>query len=202
MAQTDAVSGTVVTGDNGAVVTQEAPVSGGSPLNDEGMPQTGIEAIEAGHTVVHDEPSALGMTATAWVSVAMLVLIAVVLWKKVPAAIGKSLDGRIEAIRHQLAEASELRAEAEALRTQYEKRLADAQQEAADIREQAESHLVEQAAHTPVEARQEGLELLLRKVGKPLDQQPVRVLHGALVIEKGGEPHAGVHLLGLVEVPL
>ncbi len=177
MAQTDAVSGTVVTGDNGAVVTQEAPVNGGSPLNDEGMPQTGIEAIEAGHTVVHDEPSALGMTATAWVSVAMLVLIAVVLWKKVPAAVGKSLDGRIEAIRHQLAEASELRAEAEALRTQYEKRLADAQQEAADIREQAES----QAAAMVAKAQEDSAALIRRR--KRIAEDQISVAERAAIAD-------------------
>ena len=39
----------------------------------------------AGHEV---EPTALWMNGTAWVSLAMLVFIVILLWKKVPAAIG------------------------------------------------------------------------------------------------------------------
>ena len=40
-----------------------------------------------------------------WVALAMLVVFAIMIWKKVPAAIGKALDKKIAAIREQLAEA-------------------------------------------------------------------------------------------------
>jgi F-type H+-transporting ATPase subunit b len=63
----------------------------------------------------HVEPSVLGLDASMWVAIAMLVVIALLVWKKVPAAIGKSLDKKIEAIREQLAEAEALRKDAEAL---------------------------------------------------------------------------------------
>ena len=70
----------------------------------------------------HAEPSAFGLTATAWVSVAMLVVIAILIWKKVPALIGRALDRKIEGIRTQLDEAARLRSDAEALKAEYEAR--------------------------------------------------------------------------------
>ena len=58
----------------------------------------------------HAVPSALGFDATMLVGLAMAVVIALMLWKRVPAAIAKSLDGRIATIRSQLDEAAQLRA--------------------------------------------------------------------------------------------
>ena len=67
------------------------------------------------------EPAAFGfITAPIAISLAMLVVIAIIVWKKVPAAIGKALDDKIALIRDQLAEAESLRKEAEALRAEYE----------------------------------------------------------------------------------
>src|SRR3546814_19199208 len=59
------------------------------------------------------------------------------LWKKVPAAIGKALDKKIAGIREQLDEAAKLRAEAEALKAEYEARAAAAGAEAATMLERA-----------------------------------------------------------------
>ena len=85
----------------------------------------------------HAEPAALGMDATAWVALAMIAVIAVMLWKKVPAAIGKALDKKIAVIREQLDEAAKLRAEAEALKAEYEAKAAQAGAEAATMIERA-----------------------------------------------------------------
>src|SRR4051795_11958707 len=68
------------------------------------------------------EPSAFGLTAPAWIALAMLVVIAILIWKKVPAAIASALDDKIALIRNQLAEAESLRKEAEALKAEYEKK--------------------------------------------------------------------------------
>ena len=69
------------------------------------------------------EPAAFGfITAPVAVALAMLVVIGLIIWKKVPAAIGKALDDRIKLIRDQLAEAESLRKEAEALKAEYEKK--------------------------------------------------------------------------------
>ncbi len=84
------------------------------------------------------DPSVFGLDATMWVSLAMAVLIGIIVWKKVPALIGKALDDRIAGIRGQLDEASKLRAEAEALKAEYQAKLANAEKEAAALKARAE----------------------------------------------------------------
>lgn len=93
------------------------------------------EAHGGAHEVA---PSVFGMDATGWVSLAMAVLIAVLIWKKVPAMIGGILDKNIAAIRSQLDEASKLRAEAEALKNEYVAKLAAAEKDAAALRARAQ----------------------------------------------------------------
>lgn len=109
-----------------------------SPLDNEGVPVTGLEALETGSTEAHVTPTVFGLDATVFVSLSMLVVIAVVLWKKVPAAIGGALDKKIAGIREQLDEAKKLREESEEIRAKYESRLRAADDEAAEILAQAE----------------------------------------------------------------
>lgn len=78
----------------------------------------------------HLEPEVFGLEPYQIVSVAMLLLIAVMIWKKVPGLIGGSLDARIAEIRAQLNEAKALRAEAEALRNEYAAKIANAEKDA------------------------------------------------------------------------
>ncbi len=92
-----------------------------------------------GTVELHHEPSALGLTAPAWVAVAMLVVIGIMIWQKVPALIAKALDGKIAAIRRQLDEAAALRAEAEALLAEAKKRDASSAADAKMIVEHAEA---------------------------------------------------------------
>ena len=73
-----------------------------------------------GAVVEHAEPTAFGLTPGGWVALAMLAVFAIMIWQKVPAAIGKALDGKIAEIRAQLDEAKQLRAEAEALKVEYQ----------------------------------------------------------------------------------
>ena len=91
------------------------------------------------HGGEHAAPTAFGLDAAGWVSLAMLAVFALLIWKKVPSAIGKSLDKKIAAIRQQLDEASQLRAEAEALRAEYEAKAAQADAEAATMIERAKT---------------------------------------------------------------
>lgn len=95
-------------------------------------------AVPSGHGGEHAVPTALGLDATAYVALAMLVVIVLMLWKKVPAAIGGALDRKIAGIRAQLDEASSLRAEAEALKAEYEAKSAAAAGEADAIRASAQ----------------------------------------------------------------
>ena len=75
------------------------------------------------------EPTAFGLAAPAFVSLAMIVVIAIIIWKKVPSAVSHALDKKIDSIRNQLAQAARLRIEAEALRNEYQAKAAAADAE-------------------------------------------------------------------------
>ena len=110
----------------------------GGVVPDAGEHAIASTAADGGHgEAPYVDPAALGLNATAWVALAMLVVIGIMLWKKVPAAIGRALDKKIEGIREQLAEAEQLRTEAEALRAEYEAKLAAAGAEAETLIERA-----------------------------------------------------------------
>ena len=145
-------------GQNSATTDVQARLD--SPLNNEGLPVTGIEALESGSTeAVHVTPTVFGLDATVFVSLSMLVVIAVVLWKKVPAAIAGSLDKKISGIREQLDEAKKLREESEELRAKYESRLRAADDEAAEILAQAER----EAAQVVEDAKKATTDLIARR---------------------------------------
>lgn len=78
-----------------------------------------------------NEPAAWGLIDSyQWVSIAMLVLVAIFIWKKVPSLITGGLDAKIQEIKDQLDEAKNLRAEAEALRDEYSAKIANAEKDA------------------------------------------------------------------------
>lgn len=87
----------------------------------------------------HADPTAFGLDATVWVSIAMLVFLGILVWKGVPRAIGAMLDKRIAEISKQLSEAEQLRLDAEALKAEYEAKLATAAKEADEMRVRATS---------------------------------------------------------------
>ena len=86
----------------------------------------------------HAEPTALGLSPTGWVALAMIAVFAIFLWKRVPAAVGKALDQQIATIRSRLDEAASLRAEAEALKKEYQKKAKAADREAKAMIERAQ----------------------------------------------------------------
>ena len=94
-----------------------------------------ILAAAAEHAGGHEaaEPSFAGFGAPWFVALSMATLIGVMLWQKVPGVITSGLDKSIAEIKHQLAEASQLRAEAEALRQEYADKIASAEREAAEM---------------------------------------------------------------------
>jgi F-type H+-transporting ATPase subunit b len=85
----------------------------------------------------HVEPTAFGLAPPQWIALAMVVVFAILIWKRVPALIGAALDRKIAGIREQLDEAAKLRSEAEALRAEYEAKSARADAEAATMLERA-----------------------------------------------------------------
>jgi F-type H+-transporting ATPase subunit b len=68
-----------------------------------------------------------------WVAVGFVMVIALLLWKGVPAMVGKMLDQRAAVISAELEEARRLRTEAAALLADYQKRAAGAEAEARAI---------------------------------------------------------------------
>ncbi|MEM1053240.1 MAG: hypothetical protein AAGI28_14205 [Pseudomonadota bacterium] len=85
-----------------------------------------------------DGPSAFGVDSYQWVSIAMLVLIGIFVWKKVPGLITGGLDNKIAEIKNQLDEAKDLRAEAEKLRDEYAAKIAGAEKDAEAMMEGAQ----------------------------------------------------------------
>ncbi|RVT39818.1 F0F1 ATP synthase subunit B [Sphingobium algorifonticola] len=126
-------------------------------IHAEGSEAVGTTAHEG--VAAHTDPKALGLDATAWVSLAMAIFIAVLIWKKVPALIARGLDGKIATIRTQLEEASKLRAEAEALKAEYEAKLAAAAGEANALKARAE----EEAAQLLDDAQANATALIARR---------------------------------------
>ena len=94
-----------------------------------------LHILAAAGTVA--EPASFGLKAYQWVSLAMGVLFAIFIWKKVPSMITRGLDDKIEAIKQQLDEAKNLRAEAEALRDEYAAKIAGAEKDAESMMENA-----------------------------------------------------------------
>lgn len=102
----------------------------------------------------HAEPGVLGLDSYQWVALAMSVLIAVFIWKKVPGIITGGLDSKIAAIRSALDEAKTLRAESEALRAEYSAKIASAEKDAeamlAGARQEADAILAKAEADSEV----------------------------------------------------
>src|SRR4051794_38876084 len=98
------------------------------------------------------EPTFLGLNAGGWVALAMLVVFAIMIWKKVPAAIGKALDSKIALIHDQLAEAESLRKEAEALKAEYEAKSKSADKDRDALLERAKHEADEIVAKAKTDA--------------------------------------------------
>jgi F-type H+-transporting ATPase subunit b len=107
----------------------------------------------------HAVPSAFGFDATMLVALAMLVVIGLAIWKKVPAMIASALDKQIAGIKAQLDAATNLRAEAEAIKAEYE---AKAVQAAADA-ELMKANAVEEAKLIIANAKKDATSMVARR---------------------------------------
>ena len=142
----------------------------------EGMP----ENVSAGHAAAgteehHVDPTALGLNATAWVSLAMILVIVLLLWKKVPAIIGSSLDKKIASIRANLDEAAALRADAEKLKADYEAKAKAAAREA----EEMLAHARSEADAIVAQAKSDATALIERR-GKMAEDKIAAAERGAV----------------------
>jgi F-type H+-transporting ATPase subunit b len=98
------------------------------------------------------EPTAFWLNPGGWVAVAVLIVFALLIWKKVPGAVGRALDSKIALIRDQLAEAESLRQEAEALKAEYEAKSASADRDREALLERAKHEAEEIVAKARTDA--------------------------------------------------
>lgn len=114
----------------------------------------------------HETPTALFLTPGGWVAAAMVFVIGIMLYMKVPALVAGMLDKQIADIRAQLGEAARLRAEAEALKAEYAKKLAGAAKDAAALKTaaEAEAKLIVAKARSDAEA-------LIERRGKSAEEK-------------------------------
>ena len=80
------------------------------------------------------------------VALAMLVVLALAIWKKVPVMIAGALDKQIAGIKQQLDQATALRAEAEAIKSEYEAKAKQAAIDAEAMKAAAEEEAATGAA--------------------------------------------------------
>lgn len=113
-----------------------------------------LEGMEQENHGEHVEPVAFGFIGPfAWISLAMLVFIGILLWKGVPRLIAGGLDNKIAEIKSQLDEAKKLRAEAEALRQEYSDKIAGAEKDAADMLDHARNEAEAIVAKAEVDSK-------------------------------------------------
>lgn len=105
------------------------------------------EPAEAEH-----EPTAFLLNPGGWVALAMIVVLALLAWKRVHHAIGRALDSKIDLIRNQLAEAESLRKEAEALKAEYEAKAASSDKDRAALLERAKHEAADIVAKAKADA--------------------------------------------------
>ncbi|HWU93008.1 MAG TPA: hypothetical protein VN106_07145 [Sphingomicrobium sp.] len=118
------------------------------------MSNAALIASVAQPAEVEHEPTAFALNPGGWVALAMIIVLALLAWKKVHHAIGRALDSKIELIRNQLAEAEALRKEAEAIRAEYEAKAASSDKDRAALLERArqEADQIVAKAKTDAEA--------------------------------------------------
>jgi F-type H+-transporting ATPase subunit b len=127
------------------MANEEKPATGSAPAltaedhaamgHDVADTKSGTEAAHGGEA--HAVPSALGFDASMLVALAMLIVIGIAVWKKVPAFIAGMLDKQIDGIKKQLDAATNLRAEAEAIKAEYQAKAAQAASDAEEMKANA-----------------------------------------------------------------
>ena len=98
------------------------------------------------------EPTAFLLNPGGWVALAILIVFILLIWKKVPGAVGRALDSKIALIRDQLAEAEALRKEAEALKAEYQAKAKSADKDREALLERARHEAVDIIAKAKADA--------------------------------------------------
>lgn len=112
------------------------------------------QVASVGQAPAHEatEPTAFWLNPGGWVALAIIIVFILLIWKKVPGAIGRALDSKIALIRDQLAEAEALRKEAEALKAEYESKAASIDKDREALLERAKQEAGEIVAKAKTDA--------------------------------------------------
>src|SRR3569833_2249730 len=98
------------------------------------------------------EPPALWLNPGGWVALAMIVVLVLLAWKRVPHEVARALASKIDLIRNQLAEAEALRKEAEAIKAEYEAKAASSDKDRQALLELAQHEAGEIVAKAKADA--------------------------------------------------
>jgi len=154
-----------------------------------------VAAVVENGVVTHAEPALFGILDTYQiVSLSMLVLILIMIWKKVPGMITGGLDAKIEAIRSQLDEAKQLRAEAEALRNEYAAKIASAEKDAEAMIEGAQT----EADAILVKAEADGQQMIARRKQMAEDKISAAEREAVLEVRNRAASAAAIAARGLI----
>ncbi len=96
--------------------------------------ETGHDAAVHGYDHWYQDPGV-------WVALAIITFFLLLIWKKIPAMIGRMLDNKVSEIATQLDNARSLREEASALLAKYQRNQRDAEKMAADMIAKAEAEV-------------------------------------------------------------
>lgn len=101
----------------------------------------------------------MAFDATFWATIALILLIAITIYMKVPGMLGRSLDERAAKIEKELEEARRLREESQQLLAEFQRKRREAEKEAAEIVEAAKR----EAASIVTEAHKKTEEYVARR---------------------------------------
>ncbi|MCF8474827.1 MAG: hypothetical protein K9G26_09030 [Emcibacter sp.] len=126
-----------------------------TPIED----QATSAVMETKHVDAHHGYDHLYQDPAFWVAMAIITFFLFIIWKKVPAMVGKMLDDKSNAIAEQLENARTLREEASSLLTKYQRDQRDAEKMAADMI----AHAKEEADMLAKEAKIQIEEMIRRR---------------------------------------
>ncbi len=89
--------------------------------------------VAGDHSAGHAEATGPFADPTLWATVAVFIFLGILVWKKVPAALNKSLDDRADRIKNELDNARLLREKAQAALADAERQQAEAEENAKEI---------------------------------------------------------------------
>ncbi len=117
------------------------------------------------------------LDASFYAMIGLIIFLGYMIYLKVPAIIGKSLDGRAEKISTELAEARRLREEAQQLLAEYQRKRKEAEKEAAGIISSAEH----EAKTIAAEAKTKTEEYVVRRTS--LAEQKIAQAESQAILE-------------------